>query len=199
MGGRDDEQQGPDVDDWFDEPQSSGATRRTQVAPVESEDDWLGASTSRRTPRRPSADFLGSLSGRWWAVAAVVVSVIVLLIAILAIAGVFSSSESPAEQLTLPGSTTATQPTTTQKTTTTAATSVPAPTVPLKPGDSGDQVKVLQKALASLGYDVGTIDGVYGTSTTNAVIAFQKAAGLTADGVVGPATRTALKTALEKK
>ncbi len=198
MGGRDDEQQGPDVDDWFDEPQSSGATRRTQVAPVESEDDWLGASTSRRTPRRPSTDFLGSLSGRGWAVAAVVVSVIVLLIAILAIAGVFSSSESPGEPLTLPGSTT-TQSTTTQKTTTTAATSVPAPTVPLKPGDSGDQVKVLQKALASLGYDVGTIDGVYGTSTTNAVIAFQKAAGLTADGVVGPATRTALKTALEKK
>ena len=76
---------------------------------------------------------------------------------------------------------------------------MPAPTVPLKPGDSGDQVKVLQKALASLGYDVGTIDGVYGTSTTNAVIAFQKAAGLTADGVVGPATRAALKTALEKK
>lgn len=199
MGGRDDEEQGQDVvDDWFDEPQSSGATRRTQVAPVESEDDWLGASTTRRTPRRPSADFLGSLSGRWWAIAAVVVSLIVLLIAILAIAGVFSSSESPGEPLTLPGSTT-TQSTTTQKTTTTTATSVPAPTVPLKPGDSGDQVKVLQKALASLGYDVGTIDGVYGTSTTNAVIAFQKAAGLTADGVVGPATRTALKTALENK
>ena len=64
MGGRDDEQQGPEVDDWFDEPQSSGATRRTQMAPVESEDDWIGAGTTRRTPRRPSTDFLGSLSGR---------------------------------------------------------------------------------------------------------------------------------------
>jgi peptidoglycan hydrolase-like protein with peptidoglycan-binding domain len=48
----------------------------------------------------------------------------------------------------------------------------------------------------ALGYDPGKIDGDYGTSTTNAVIAFQKASGLTADGVVGPQTRAALRTAL---
>jgi Uncharacterized protein conserved in bacteria len=108
---------------------------------------------------------------------------------------VFNSSNPPAETLTL-GSTTATQPTTTQKTTTTSATTVPAPSVPLKPGDTGAQVEVLQTALVALGYDPGKVDGDYGTATTNAVIAFQKASGLTADGVVGPQTRAALHTAL---
>jgi hypothetical protein len=193
MAGRD-EPQGPDVDDWFDEPQPPRAGR-TQATSGESEDDWIGASTTRRTPRRPSVGFLGDFSGRGRAIAVVAVSAVVLLIAILAIAGVFSSSNPPAESLTL-GTTTATQPTTTQKTTTTSATTVPAPSVPLKPGDTGAQVEVLQTALVALGYDPGKVDGDYGTATTNAVIAFQKASGLTADGVVGPQTRAALHTAL---
>jgi murein L,D-transpeptidase YcbB/YkuD len=196
MAGRD-EPQGPDVDDWFDEPQPPRA-RRTQATQGESEDDWIGPSTTRRVPR-PSVGFLGDLSGRGRAIAVVAVSAVVLLIAILAIAGVFSSSKSPVAPLTLPGSTTATQPTTTQKTTTTSAASVPAPSVPLKPGDTGAQVKVLQAALAALGYDPGKVDGDYGTTTTNAVVAFQKASGLTADGVVGPQTRAALRTALANR
>jgi N-acetylmuramoyl-L-alanine amidase len=80
--------------------------------------------------------------------------------------------------------------------TTTAATQVPAPTTTLKPGDTGPQVKVLQRALASLGYTVGKVDGDYGTSTKTAVAQFQTAAKLTSDGVFGPATRAALIKAL---
>ena len=83
-----------------------------------------------------------------------------------------------------------------QTTTTTPAQPVAAPTSNLKPGDTGAQVKVLQRALARLGFSAGTIDGQYGPATEAAVERFQAAAGLTADGIVGPATLAALKTDL---
>ena len=73
---------------------------------------------------------------------------------------------------------------------------VPAPATTLKPGDQGAQVKRLQRALLQLGYTVGAVDGDYGTSTEAALTSFQKAAALTADGVLGPATLQALKRAL---
>jgi N-acetylmuramoyl-L-alanine amidase len=38
------------------------------------------------------------------------------------------------------------------------------------------------------GYYKGSVDGIYGTATKNAVIAFQKKNGLTPDGIAGPAT-----------
>jgi peptidoglycan hydrolase-like protein with peptidoglycan-binding domain len=68
-----------------------------------------------------------------------------------------------------------------------------APSTTLKPGDSGSQVEVLQRELAGLGYSPGTIDGNYGPGTVSAVKAFQQAAGLTADGVVGSKTLQALR------
>ncbi len=64
--------------------------------------------------------------------------------------------------------------------------------VGLQLGDLGPAVKVLQTDLSSLGYWVGTPDGTFGDSTQQAVWALQKAAGLSADGVVGPKTATAL-------
>ncbi len=54
----------------------------------------------------------------------------------------------------------------------------------------------LQTALAQLGYDPGRADGVMGPRTRAAVVAFQRAKGLTADGIVGPRTREALARAL---
>jgi peptidoglycan hydrolase-like protein with peptidoglycan-binding domain len=73
---------------------------------------------------------------------------------------------------------------------------VPAPATTLKPGDTGAQVKRLQRALVSLGYTVGKVDGDYGTATKTAVSQFQTASNLTADGVFGPATKTSLATKL---
>ena len=50
----------------------------------------------------------------------------------------------------------------------------------------------LQGALAELGYLSGKIDGNYGTNTVDAVKAFQKANGLTADGTAGENTQKML-------
>lgn len=62
----------------------------------------------------------------------------------------------------------------------------------VKQGASGETVKQVQQKLKNLGYYSGSIDGVFGSNTKNAVIKFQKAKGLTADGVVGSATLSAL-------
>lgn len=59
-------------------------------------------------------------------------------------------------------------------------------------GSSGEQVTKIQQRLAEFGYDVGEVDGVFGSKTKNAVIKFQKDNGLTADGVVGSQTLEAL-------
>ena len=69
----------------------------------------------------------------------------------------------------------------TTTTTTTTATS-------LKKGDKGAEVKKLQERLKELGYYSSAIDSSYGTKTVEAVKAFQKKNGLTADGVAGTAT-----------
>lgn len=61
-----------------------------------------------------------------------------------------------------------------------------------KYGSSGSEVRQIQTRLKSWGYYKGNIDGVYGTQTKNAVIYFQKSNGLSADGVAGPATLSAI-------
>lgn len=54
-------------------------------------------------------------------------------------------------------------------------------------------VMMLQKELQARGFDPKGVDGTFGSGTKTAVIAFQKAAGLTQDGVVGLNTLHALQ------
>ena len=65
----------------------------------------------------------------------------------------------------------------------------------LREGSRGDAVKALQQKLISLGYLSGSADGVFGAGTKSAVIAFQRANGLTADGAVGAKTLSAIESA----
>ncbi len=55
-------------------------------------------------------------------------------------------------------------------------------------GSRGPNVKLIQSLLNRIGYNAGTVDGVFGTQTQRAVIAFQRNNGLTPDDIVGPAT-----------
>ena len=65
----------------------------------------------------------------------------------------------------------------------------------LKQGSSGDRVKDLQTKLWYTGYYTGSISGSFDAVTHTAVTAFQKAKGLTRDGIAGKKTLTALDTA----
>lgn len=62
----------------------------------------------------------------------------------------------------------------------------------LQSASTGDQVKAAQCLLKAAGYDPGTPDGTFGPSTTTAATNFQTSRGLTADGVIGAKTWTAL-------
>ena len=72
----------------------------------------------------------------------------------------------------------------------------PPPTVPalvdtwarantVRQGAKGKHVEVLQALLQTKGYDVQAIDGTFGAVTDKQVRAYQKAQGITVDGIVG--------------
>jgi murein DD-endopeptidase MepM/ murein hydrolase activator NlpD len=63
---------------------------------------------------------------------------------------------------------------------------------PMRSGNSGWDVAGLQFSLAWHGFPSGNIDGGFGSHTQAAVNRFQAWAGLTPDGVAGPATVAAL-------
>lgn len=62
----------------------------------------------------------------------------------------------------------------------------------LRRGSEGDQVITLQKKLTNWGYYTGSVDGIFGSETEEAVRYFQRKNGLAVDGVVGPDTARAL-------
>lgn len=160
-------------DDWFADVDVPGAL---DSDPPSAEDDWLvPAAPSRERPQLP-----------WTRIAVVGGAVVAVLLAGLAAGGVFSGSSSPRRIVSTP--------VTVNPATTTAQTKprVALPSSTLEPGDTGAQVKALQRALKSLGYAVGKVDGQYGPTTKTAVAAFQHASGLTADGIFGPKTLDAL-------
>ena len=55
----------------------------------------------------------------------------------------------------------------------------------------GPDVGALQKALRAFGFRLKT-DGVFGADTEAKVRSFQRSRGLKIDGIVGPATRSAV-------
>ena len=55
-------------------------------------------------------------------------------------------------------------------------------------GSRGQEVRNIQTKLKSLGFYSGAVDGIYGGATRNAVKAFQRSVGITADGVAGQKT-----------
>lgn len=61
-----------------------------------------------------------------------------------------------------------------------------------KMGSTGSEVSQIQSALKEWGYYNGAVDGIFGTATRNAVIAFQKANGLVPDGIAGAKTLAAI-------
>ena len=67
------------------------------------------------------------------------------------------------------------------------------PTDLIKEGSKGDGVKWVQYELTRKKYFNDEIDGDFQVITLGAVLAFQKKNGLTVDGIVGQATRNALK------
>jgi hypothetical protein len=191
------EPRGPGYDDWFDEPElptetQSGVNRGVQEDPEEVwvlPEDEEGRSSGQR-------EFV--IAGRTLTmtqVAIIALSILAIIFAILAALGVFNGSKAAAP----PVPTTPARTITKTVQTSTAASTTPAAAAPqqtLSPGDTGSQVKTLQRALAALGYSAGKPDGDYGPSTQNAVERFQVAKGLNEDGVVGPATLAALQKAL---
>jgi len=97
--------------------------------------------------------------------------------------------------------TTSTTPSTTPTTATSSTPTTPA-TLPenvvLRRGTKGAEVRQVQEALVALGYST-TIDGKFGPATAQAVKSFQASSGLTDDGVVGPATLSALSAGVDGK
>ena len=190
------EDRGPGYDDWFDEPEpptetQSGANRGVYE---DAEEVWmLPEDEEARSPGQREV-VIGGRTFTMTQVAIIALSVIAIFLAILAAAGVFSSGKAAAPPVSTPTVPPPAKTTTSTQTNTTPT--VAAPSVTLKPGDTGEQVKTLQKALAALHFSPGTPDGDYGPATQVAVEKFQVAKGLAEDGVVGPATLNALQKAL---
>jgi YVTN family beta-propeller protein len=67
------------------------------------------------------------------------------------------------------------------------------PGLVLKRGSRNSDVTALQRTLQAQGYYDGPITGYYGNLTENAVIQYQKAKGLTVDGMVGANTKATLE------
>lgn len=60
-------------------------------------------------------------------------------------------------------------------------------------GSRGEEVRSLQQSLIALGYLKGSADGIFGYQTEKAVKSYQRAKGLTVDGLAGKATRARLQ------
>jgi len=186
----------PGYDDWFDDPEpptveSGRGSRASYDTPAETEEDvWTLPDEGPRRPRRTSSRgdiVIGGRSLTTTQVAIVAIAALAVFIAILAAAGVFSSSPAASPP------TISTQHTLPTTSTSSTGPAVIAPTqTPIQLNQTGQQVKLLQKALIHLHYLSPPADGSFGPATRAAVMQFQSANGLSPDGVVGKKTLAAL-------
>lgn len=190
------EERDPGYDDWFDEPEAltesqSGANRGV-YEPVE--EVWVLPEDEAGHDRGPGEIAIGNWTLTTTQAAILAVSILALVLAILAAAGKFTSNKAAVPPVTTPPPPTATVTVTNPTTPTKPTTQAPQQT--LNPGATGEQVKVLQRALTALGFSPGKADGDYGPTTQAEVEKFQLSKGLTADGYVGQQTLAALQQAL---
>ncbi|WP_310877777.1 N-acetylmuramoyl-L-alanine amidase [Priestia megaterium] len=76
----------------------------------------------------------------------------------------------------------------------------PLPNGILKQGDSGEAVKQIQRALNAVNFKVGSLDGIYGVQTKDAVRRFQLVyLPYDVDGIYGPQTKNKLAAVLKAK
>lgn len=76
----------------------------------------------------------------------------------------------------------------------------PLPNGILKQGDSGEAVKQIQRALNAVNFKVGSVDGIYGVQTKDAVRRFQLVyLPYDVDGIYGPQTKNKLAAVLKAK
>src|SRR6188508_1591058 len=186
----------PPEDDWFVETgggRSPAADDETEVR------ETRQSAQGEREPRAAVGVRDGEPSRRL-IVGAVVGAVILLLAGVLAGALLSRSVSGGVETTTSLVTTTATLTTTLTTSTTPSTTTSSTPTtlpegVVIRRGAKGAEVRQVQEALVALGYST-TIDGKFGPATAQAVKSFQASSGLTDDGVVGPATLSALSAAI---
>jgi hypothetical protein len=187
----------PGYDDWFDEPEpltetQSGANRGV-YEPVE--EVWVLPEDEAADDRGPRGEIaIGNWTLTTTQAAIIAVSVLALVLAILAATGAFNGNKAAVPPVTTPPAPPTTVTVTNPTTSTTPTAQAPQQT--LKPGDTGEQVKVLQRALTALHFSPGKADGDYGPTTQAEVEKFQLSKGLAEDGVVGPQTLAALQQAL---
>jgi murein L,D-transpeptidase YcbB/YkuD len=192
------EERDPGYDDWFDEPEAltesqSGANRGVYE---DVEEVWVLPEDEAAPYRaRRNEITIGNWTLTTTQAAILAVSVIALVLAILAATGAFSSNKAALPPVTTPPPPTATV-TVTNPATTPATPTTQAPQQTLKPGDTGEQVKILQRALTALHFSPGKADGDYGPTTQAEVEKFQLSKGLAEDGIVGQQTLAALQQAL---
>jgi Putative peptidoglycan binding domain len=202
------------------------SSERLPTRPFAPEDDWFVGTGAGRSPAdgetelcearepaqgegepRPAVGAREGEPNRRLIVPAVVGAVILLLTGLLVGALVSRSLTGGVETTTSLLTTTATLTTTlttsttpsTTATTTTSSTPTTPATLPegvvLRRGAKGAEVSQVQAALVALGYST-SVDGKFGPATAQAVKSFQTSSGLTDDGVVGPATLSALSAAV---
>ena len=63
----------------------------------------------------------------------------------------------------------------------------------LKQGSEGHDVRIVQQSLKDAGYNIRTVDGIFGNETYRALIAFQRDNDIKITGVVDRATWKKLK------